>query len=89
MGRTNLASALPGIWRLMHTESTEDRAPVPHDIRRAVAQYALSGVAALILLGAAGVYLLRHIGQDEAIRNATQVAELAGRGVCHHGTRCR
>jgi two-component system NarL family sensor kinase len=81
MGPTNLGSALPGIWRVMHTKSTEDRAPVSHDVRRAVAQYALSGVAVLILLGAAGVYLLRHIGQDEAIRNATQVAELAGRGV--------
>jgi len=51
------------------------------DFRRVVLQYALSGVAALILLGAAGVYLLQHVGRDEAIRNARENAELAGRGV--------
>jgi two-component system NarL family sensor kinase len=51
------------------------------DFRRVVLQYALSGLAALILLGAAGVYLLRNVGRDEAIRNARQVAVLAGRGV--------
>ncbi len=50
-------------------------------IRGPVAQFALSGIAALILLGAAGVYLLRHIGQSEAIRNSKQVAELAGHGI--------
>jgi signal transduction histidine kinase len=51
------------------------------DFRRVVLQYALSGVAALILLGAAGVYLLQHVGRDEAIRNARDDAELAARGV--------
>jgi signal transduction histidine kinase len=50
-------------------------------VRTAVARYAISGIAALVLLGAAGVYLLRQIGEREAIRNAKQVAEVAGRGV--------
>ncbi len=50
-------------------------------MRPAIAQYALSGIAAVILLGAAGVYLMRHVGEREAIRNATQLAEVAGRGV--------
>jgi two-component system, NarL family, sensor kinase len=50
-------------------------------MRRAIAQYAVSGIGAVILLGAAGVYLMRHVGEREAIRNATQLAEVAGRGV--------
>lgn len=50
-------------------------------IRRAVAQYALSGIVALILLGGAGVYLLRQIGQREGIRDAKQVAHIAARAV--------
>jgi signal transduction histidine kinase len=47
----------------------------------AVARYALSGFAALVLLAGAGVYLLEHIGRGEAIRHAKDLATLAGRGV--------
>lgn len=47
----------------------------------AVARYALSGFAALVVLTAAGVYLLERIGRSEAIRDAKQVTALAGRGV--------
>lgn len=47
----------------------------------AVARYALSGFAALVLLTAAGVYLLERVGRSEAIRDAKQVTALAGRGV--------
>jgi signal transduction histidine kinase len=49
--------------------------------RPAVAQFALSGLAAVILLGAVGVFVLRDIGRAEAIRNAKQVATLAAQGV--------
>ena len=52
-----------------------------HDLRRVVSQYALSGVAALILLGGAGVYLLEKVGHDEAIRNARENTELAAGGI--------
>jgi two-component system, NarL family, sensor kinase len=77
-----MASANPGIWRLtMASDGGESRAGGARDFRRVVLQYALSGVAALILLAAAGVYLLRNVGRDEAIRNAKQVAELAGQSV--------
>jgi two-component system NarL family sensor kinase len=62
-------------------EATEHPGPSRASVRRVVAQFALSGIFALILLGAAGVYLLRHIGQNEAIRNAKQVGAIAGRGV--------
>src|ERR1041385_5479386 len=47
----------------------------------AVARYALSGFAALVLLAGAGVYLLENIGRSEAIRHAKELATLAGRGV--------
>src|SRR3954454_3597779 len=76
-----MAAAFPGIWRVMAAETAQETSGPNRALRRVVLQYALSGVAALILLGAAGVYLLRHVGQDEAIRHARQVAELAGHGV--------
>jgi signal transduction histidine kinase len=76
-----MATVEVGIERLMQARGRDRRASASHDFRRVVLQYALSGVAALILLGGAGVYLLRNVGRDEAIRNAREVAELAGRGV--------
>ncbi|MFL5968364.1 MAG: sensor histidine kinase [Gaiellaceae bacterium] len=76
-----MATAIPGIWRVVAADTGEIRTTDASDFRRVVLQYALSGLAALILLGAAGVYLLRNVGRDEAIRNARQVAVLAGRGV--------
>jgi two-component system, NarL family, sensor kinase len=65
----------------MPTESSDHQTAGAEDIRRAVAQYALSGIVAVILLGGAGVYVMRDVGEREAIRNAKQVAELAGRGI--------
>jgi two-component system, NarL family, sensor kinase len=50
-------------------------------VGRAVAQFAASGLLALILLGGAGVYLLRETGRSEAIRNAKQVTALAARSL--------
>jgi signal transduction histidine kinase len=46
-----------------------------------VARYAMSGFAALVLLGSVGVYLLGRIGHSEAIGHAKQLAALAGHGV--------
>jgi len=76
-----MEAANPGIWRLMQAGGRDRPAASTRDFRRVVLQYALSGVLALILLGAAGVYLLQHVGRDEAIRNARQNTELAARGV--------
>ncbi|MDX6489747.1 MAG: two-component system, NarL family, sensor kinase [Gaiellaceae bacterium] len=82
MATPDLVRPAPGIWREVHAEAEPRRRSEGRSaIRRAVAQFAISGIAALILLGAAGVYLLRQIGQSEAIRNAKQVAALAGHGV--------
>jgi signal transduction histidine kinase len=50
-------------------------------VNRAVAQFAASALAAVVLLGAAGVELMRRVGTNEAIRDAKQVTALAGRGI--------
>jgi two-component system, NarL family, sensor kinase len=76
-----MAAAVPGIWRVMPADTTDSARGNRNDFRRVVLQYAFSGVVALILLGGAGVYLLRDISRNEAIGNARQVAELAGHGI--------
>src|SRR6185312_8266554 len=75
------ASAVPGTWREMSDLGEEGRRRFRGDVGRGVAQFALSGILALVLLGFAGVYLLRHTGQAEAIRNAKQVTAVAGHGI--------
>jgi two-component system, NarL family, sensor kinase len=77
----HMTAANPGIWRLMQAGGRDRPAESTRDFRRVVLQYALSGLAALILLAAAGVYLLERVGRDEAIRNARENAELAAHGV--------
>jgi two-component system NarL family sensor kinase len=49
--------------------------------RRAVLHFALSGLAAVALLGLAGVELLRRTGTREATRDAREVTRLAGDGI--------
>jgi signal transduction histidine kinase len=56
-------------------------------VTRAVTQFALSGIAALLLLGFAGVYLLRHTARAEAIKGAKQVTALAAHGVAEPNIR--
>jgi signal transduction histidine kinase len=77
----NLASR-PYLWREMSDPDASPRASSQGaGVGRALAQFGLSGIAALILLGAAGVYLLRDVGRSEAIRNAKEVTALAGHGI--------
>jgi two-component system, NarL family, sensor kinase len=47
----------------------------------AVTQFALSGLLTLLLLGVGGFFVLRELGQAEAIRDASQVTEVAGRNI--------
>jgi two-component system NarL family sensor kinase len=49
--------------------------------RSAVAQFALSGLAIVVLLGLTGVELLRHAGNDEALRDAKNNTRIAAVGV--------
>jgi two-component system, NarL family, sensor kinase len=48
---------------------------------RAVATFALSAFAVVLVLGAAGVLLLERTGRHEAIRDAKDLTKLAGRGI--------
>jgi two-component system, NarL family, sensor kinase len=50
-------------------------------VRRAVAQFALSGFAAVVLLGAAAAVVLRHVAEEEALREARARTVLAGSGI--------
>src|SRR5919197_1037048 len=50
-------------------------------VNRAVIQFAVSALVAIVLLGAAAVELMRRVGTDEAISDAKQVTALAGRGI--------
>jgi two-component system, NarL family, sensor kinase len=46
-----------------------------------VATFALSGLAVLVVLGVAGVILVARTGTSEAVRNAKDLARLAGDGI--------
>src|SRR3954468_12589746 len=48
---------------------------------RALAQFIVSGLVAVLLLGLAAVAIMRKSGTDEAIREAKQITRLAGDGV--------
>ncbi|HEV8687273.1 MAG TPA: sensor histidine kinase [Gaiellaceae bacterium] len=50
-------------------------------VNRAVAQFAVSALAAVVLLGAASVELMQRVGTDEAINNAKEVTAFAGQGI--------
>jgi two-component system NarL family sensor kinase len=49
--------------------------------RSAVVQFAMSGVLATLAIGLSAVAVGRHIGTEQAIRDAKQVTRLAGEGV--------
>jgi two-component system NarL family sensor kinase len=52
-----------------------------NSIARAVTQFAITGTVAVLLLGFLAVEVLRNTGTTEAIRDAKQVARLAGEGL--------
>jgi len=49
--------------------------------RRAVVAFALSTLLTLVVLGLVGAFLLERIGRREAIRDAKELTEVAGRGI--------
>lgn len=50
-------------------------------MRRAVAHFAVTGLAVVVLLGALGVARLRHTGEVDAINDARTMARIEGSGV--------
>jgi signal transduction histidine kinase len=68
-----------------HRPHLSSRASGRHGPRQsvtaAVGQFALTGLAAVALLGFVAVGILRHTGQAEAIRDAKHETQLAGEGI--------
>lgn len=50
-------------------------------MRRAIAHFAVTGLAVVLLLGVLGVALLRHTGEVDAISDARAMARIEGEGV--------
>jgi two-component system, NarL family, sensor kinase len=71
--RERQAPARPAIRR--------SRLPALGSGRSAVLQFALSGLAIVVLLGLAGVELLRHAGNTQALKDAKNNTQIAARGV--------
>jgi signal transduction histidine kinase len=57
----------------------------PISVARAVTQFALSGLAALILVAVAGTFVLRDRSTSEEIRDARVLAQLVGQGIIEPG----
>ena len=50
-------------------------------VARAVLAFAITGLVVLLLVGVAGVLVMRRLGTAEALRQAERIAIVAGRGV--------
>jgi signal transduction histidine kinase len=50
-------------------------------VPRAVIQFAASGLAAVILLGVVGAFVLRRVARSEAVRDARALTQLSGEGI--------
>jgi two-component system NarL family sensor kinase len=58
-----------------------DRSNDSDGVTRAVATFILSGLAAMIVLGLVGAWVLRGIGTREAIRDARELTRITGVGI--------
>lgn len=61
--------------------ATRMKPRLAHALRSPVAQFALSGLLAMVVIAAVALVVSRSIGRDEAVRDAKQTARLAGRGI--------
>ncbi len=61
--------------------SSDPRTGSAQSVTKAVVQFAATGMAAVALLGFAGVRILQHTGESEAIRDAKHETQLAGDGI--------
>jgi two-component system, NarL family, sensor kinase len=83
-------AALPSLKRTRGRASREESAPSPAGerprrrssvIARAVIQFGVPGLAALVLVGLVAMLVLRERGQAEAIRDARQLTRAVGLGM--------
>jgi signal transduction histidine kinase len=70
----------PGPSRLTRGAGPRPRWPEP-TFARLFARFALTGLATMVIIGVVAFFALRHTATSGAIREATQLAELAGRGI--------
>ena len=61
-------------------EAVDAPGPAP-SVAGAVAQFVLAGLVVVVVVGVVGLFVLRALGHREAIRNARQLAALAGQGI--------
>ena len=61
-------------------EPSRDPSQAP-SVAGAVAQFVLAGLVAVVVFVAGAVLVLRELGQREALQDARELAELAGRGI--------
>ncbi len=83
MTRTSVAIPARGREAERSTRSAPRRPRLPEfrSGRSAVLQFAVSGLAIVVLLGLAGVELLRHAGNTQALKDAKNNTRIAARGV--------
>ncbi|HKN94341.1 MAG TPA: hypothetical protein VJU60_08420, partial [Thermoleophilaceae bacterium] len=83
MTRTSVAIPAQGreAERPIRSAPRRPRLPEFRSGRSAVLQFALSGLAIVVLLGLAGVELLRHAGNTQALKDAKNNTRIAARGV--------
>jgi signal transduction histidine kinase len=70
----------PGPTRLTGGPGLRSRRPEP-TFARLFARFALTGLVAMLIIGVVAFFALRHTATSAAIREATQLAQLAGRGI--------
>ncbi|HSC74498.1 MAG TPA: histidine kinase, partial [Gaiellaceae bacterium] len=61
-------------------EAVDAPGPAP-SVAGAVGQFVLAGLVVVVVVGVVGLFVLRALGHREAIRNARQLAALAGQGI--------
>ena len=57
------------------------RKPSDLTVSAAVARFALAGVIALAIVGLVSVLVMRHVGTNEALKNAREVTRIVGKGI--------
>ena len=57
------------------------REPTDLTVTAAVARFALAGVIALAIVGLVSVLVMRHVGTNEALKNAREVTRIVGKGI--------
>ena len=73
---------LSGLWNVgAKGGNRTERSRSDPTVAGAVARFALAGVIALAIVGLVSVLVMRHVGTNEALKNAREVTRLVGKGI--------